>query len=257
MSTTVTTEQIRAAQAGDQAAMWEIVTAYEPIMGRIIRGVAPGATRDQRDDLIQEARAVLLQHIHSYDSDSSAASLATYAYTAIRRAVAEEWLGASTTVSVDRSAALRVRRALWDTEGDVEGAWMIVSSDVDPRRRMSREAFVSVCEALADATSFDAPVDVRHGSGIDGHVTLADTIPDTSADFTSVTERRDLARWLMTQIPQRQSLALRAFYGVGMMQQPEAETAAEMGTTRKNLEVLRSRGKKTARIVADAHAISA
>ncbi|MFE6493368.1 RNA polymerase sigma factor [Streptomyces sp. NPDC057748] len=255
MSGTVTTEQIQAAQSGDQSAMWGIVTAYEPMMWRIVRAVAPTSTKEQSEDLIQEARAVLLQHIRSYDSTSSAATLATYAYNAIRRAVAEEWLGATTAITVNKSAALRVRRALWDTDGNVEDAWTIVSSDADPRRRMSREAFVSVCEALTEMTSFDAPAG-GHAGGGDG-LTIAETIPDSSSDFTDTTERRDLARWLMTQIPQRQSFALRAFYGIGMMRLTEEETAADMSTPRKNLEVLRSRGKKSARSVADAHAIAA
>jgi RNA polymerase primary sigma factor len=258
MSTTVTTEQIQAAQAGDQDAMWEIISAYEPMMWRIIRTTAPGATREQNDDLIQEARAVLLQNTRSYDTEASAATLATYAYNAIRRAVAEEWLGSTTQLSVDASAALRVRRALWDTEGDVEGAWMIVSSDTDPRRRMSREAFVAIREAIAETQCLDAPQDVVRGAvGEDGSILLSDLIPDASSDFTDTTARRDLARWLLTEIPQRQAFALRAFYGIGMQRLTEDEASADLQVKKAPLRVLRTRGIDNARAVAGRHNIAA
>ncbi|MFE7624292.1 sigma-70 family RNA polymerase sigma factor [Streptomyces sp. NPDC057509] len=257
MAITVTTEQIKAAQAGDQDVMWDILVAHEPMMWKIIRSVAPSATETQTEDMIQEARAVLLTHIRAYDTEAGAASLATYAHTAIRRAVAEEWLGTSTLLTVDKSAALRVRRALWEREGDVDGAWEIVSSNEDPRRRMSREAFVSVCEALAEVQCLEGPAQRFGAGGGEQDTTLADTLPDTSSAFTDATERRDLALWLLNEIPQRQAYALRAFYGIGMSRLSEDEAADDLQIRKAPLRVLRTRGVANARSVAAVNDIAA
>ncbi|WP_069752914.1 sigma-70 family RNA polymerase sigma factor [Streptomyces sp. EN16] len=247
----VPTETILAAQGGDADAMWQIVSTYEPMLKSVVRSVAPGADADTSGDLLQEARAVLIQHVRAYSTETDSAQLHSFAYRAIRRAVAEEWLRSTTSLSVDPSAALAVRRALWNTEGDVEGAWTIVSSVADPRRRMSREAFVSVCEALTDVMSLEASVDVRHGYGMDGHVTLAETIPDASSTFTDAAERQDLARYLLSEIPQRRAYALRAFYGIGMQTRTDQEVAADLDVRPGGVRVLRSQGLDSARRVAD------
>ncbi|MEV4972008.1 helix-turn-helix domain-containing protein [Streptomyces scopuliridis] len=255
----VTDETIHAAQAGDSDAMWSIVSAYEPTIRSLISSVAPSASRESGEDLLQEGRAALIQHVRDYDTVSSAAQLSTYAHQGVRRAIAAAWVESTTTLSVDASTALTVRRALWQTEGDIEGAWMIVGSNENPRRRMSREAFIATVEALGDVESLDMPADGRkNGSGRDGAaITLGDTIPDAASDFTDPTERRELARFLMQEIPQRQSLALRAFYGVGMSRTPDNEVAADMGLRMSALRQLRSKGVKSARKVADQHDIAA
>lgn len=253
----VTDEQIHAAQAGDQEAMWQIVSAYDPMLKSVVRSVAPAAGQDAAEDLLQEARVVLIQHIKDYATSSSSAQLHSYAYRAVRRAVAEEWLRSTTSLSVEPSAALAVKRALWTTEGDVEGAWMIVSTDPDPKRRMSREGFVSVCEALAEALCLDSPMGGNHVDGPSSSgaaQTLAETIPDTLSDFTDSTERRELARWLLTQIPQRQAFALRAYYGIGMTAQTDAEVADDLQVRlTKNVRLLRHRGIASAQQVARGH----
>lgn len=69
----VTDEQIREAQAGDGDAMWAIVSAFDPMLSSVIKSVAPGANAEDREDLLQEARAVLIQHIRDYDSSTSSA----------------------------------------------------------------------------------------------------------------------------------------------------------------------------------------
>jgi RNA polymerase primary sigma factor len=56
-------EQITAAQAGDSTAMWEIVEAFDGMFRGMIRSVAPTASREDAEDLLQEARAVLIQHV--------------------------------------------------------------------------------------------------------------------------------------------------------------------------------------------------
>lgn len=135
---------------------------------------------------------------------------------------------------------------------------MIVSSDTDPKRRMSREKFRAVLEALAEVDSLDTPLVTSQTShGGRGDVTLADTIPDSSSDFTDAGERRDLARYLLREIPTRQSLALRAFYGIGMSKAPDNETAADMAVSLAALRKLRSNGVISARAVAHTHDLAA
>jgi RNA polymerase primary sigma factor len=102
-------------------------------------------------------------------------------------------------------------------------------------------------EALEGAESLDAPI----GDGDEGEaLTLADVVADPCADVTSPTERRDYARWLMTQIAPRQAFALKAFYGVNMTAIPDAEAAAELGVKPARLRTLRHDGCESARKVA-------
>ncbi|MFJ3084429.1 RNA polymerase sigma factor [Streptomyces halstedii] len=253
--TSVTDEQIHAAQAGDEDAMWQIVSAYEPMVRGIVRSVAPAATADEAEDMLQEARIVLIQHVREYSTDASSAQLHSYAYRALRRAVADEWLRSTTTLSVGSSgwAAYTVKRALYQADGDANTAWSIVSGDADPRRRMSREAFVGVCEALMEVLPLDAPIG-RSAEG--GAQSLADTIPDSAADVTDVTERRRLARHLLGEIPQRQAFALRAFYGIGMEVMTDAQAADDLGVKPAVVRPLRTRGAAAVRRVAHRDGLS-
>ncbi|MEV7425207.1 sigma-70 family RNA polymerase sigma factor [Streptomyces sp. NPDC091212] len=254
----VTNDIITAAQGGDGDAMWEIVSAYDGVIRHLVRKVAPAASRDDAEDLLQEARATLIQHVRDYNTSTSTASLTTYAHHALKRAIAKAWVEATTSLSVDSSTALTVRRALWQTEGDVEGAWMIVGSNDDPRRRMSRELFTATVEALAGTKSLDSPREERRGTlDYAGYDTLASSIPDPTSDFTNPTERRDLARYLLCEIPQRQSLALRAYYGINMAATPDADIAADMGIRPAALRKLRSNGLDSARKVAASQDLAA
>jgi RNA polymerase primary sigma factor len=250
----VTDEQIKAAQAGDNDAMWEIVQAFDPMLLGMIRSVARKASAEDVEDLLQEARAVLIQHIRDYNSDASSAKLTSFVFQAARRRIQEEHVRATTSLTVDPTAVLRIRRALWQADGDVEGAWLIVSTCSNVKSRMERERFVAVVETLTDVERFDDLV--QGGEDGDG-LTLAEVVADTSLEGADAVERRDLARWLMTQIPQRQALALRAFYGVGMTKQDDPQTCADMGVNGVALRRLRSRGVVSARTVAEVHDIAA
>jgi RNA polymerase primary sigma factor len=248
--TQVTNELIISAQGGDSDAMWQIVDAYEGVLRHAVRSVAPSANQEDAEDLLQEARAVLIQHVRDYRTDGSPAQLSTFAHHTIRRTVAEAWVRTSCALSVDPTTALRVKRALWTTEGDVDGAWMIVSSDANSKRRLSREVFLATVEAMADVDCLDAP------AGEDG-LTLAEVIPDADSDFTDPTERRELARYLLREIPQRQAYALRAFYGIGMTQMPDHDVAADLELKLVALRQLRARGVKYAQKVAASQALAA
>jgi RNA polymerase primary sigma factor len=253
---TVTDEQIRQAQAGDTDAMWDILSAYEPVLKSAVRSAVPNADREDAEDLLQEARVALMEHVRDYDTEGAKAQLHSYAFQAVRRAVVEANIKSTTALSVDPTTVIRVKRALASTGGDVEGAWMTVSTDPEPRHRMSREAFVSVCEALMETDSLDAPV-----SSGDSDLTWADVLPDTTADFVAPTESRDVARFLLGEIAPRQSFALRAFYGIGMMKTSDEQASDELGINSHRqcaaLRQLRKNGTARARIVADAHNIAA
>jgi RNA polymerase primary sigma factor len=253
----VTDEQISAAQAGDGDAMWQIVQAFDPMFSGMIRSIATHASAEDAEDLLQEARAVLIQHVRDYRTGASSASLTSFVYQAARRRIQEEHVKSTTHLSVDPTAVLRVRRALWQADGDVEGAWLIVSTCPNEKSRMERERFMAVVEALADVERLDAPATGSDGSMGEPALTLSDVIADPTAEISDPAERRDLAHWLMTQIPQRQAFALRAFYGVGMTRQEDPQTCADMGINGAALRRLRSRGVASARTVADVHSVAA
>ncbi|MFB8071079.1 sigma-70 family RNA polymerase sigma factor [Streptomyces californicus] len=255
----VPTSQIQAAQGGDQTAMWEIIDAFEPMIRHAIRTVAPAAQEEDAEDLLQEGRIVLIQYVRQYDTEASSASLSSYAYRALNRAVAEEWVRMSNAFKVDPTKVIRVRRAIWEAEGKVEDAWKIVSEKADPTHRMSREAFVSVCEALVSTCALDGPTSRVNGAsgGEEGFLTPAEVVPDTSADFTDQAERKALAHYLLGEIPQRQAYALRAFYGIGMPETPDHDTAADLGIRVPNVRQLRSEGKRSCRTVAHSHGLAA
>ncbi|WP_405620323.1 sigma factor [Streptomyces sp. NBC_00076] len=252
---TITAEQIRAAQAGDTDAMWAIVQGCDAMLRGIVRSVAPRASAEDAEDYLQEARAVLIQHVRDYRSEASSAQLTSYVYRAARRAVAEAHISSSCAVAIPATAAIVVRHLLWRHGGDVEKVWKELEGEKSATHRISREMFVSILEALAGTTSLDAQAGSHDADG--SNLTLADVIEDPSSDVTDSVERCDLARWLMTQIPQRQSLALRAFYGVGMTKQDDQQTCADMAISGVALRRLRVRGVASARAVADANGLAA
>ncbi|WP_405927863.1 helix-turn-helix domain-containing protein [Streptomyces griseus] len=260
---TVTTEMIRAAQGGDSDAMWDVISAYEPMLRSTIRKTAPAADREDVEDLLQDARVALMECLRSYDTDiAEAAGLNAYARRAVQRVVADGWLAAQTSLSVEPGYGHRVKHALWLAGGDADAAWITVSSATDPRRQMSREAFMAVCEALVEAQSLDTHVARSKGNtGTHQEQTLADTIPDTSMDVTASSEARDTARYLLSQIPPRQAYALRAFYGVGMTTLSDEQASDELGLSSHGkfaaLRQTRTRGIQSARSVAAKQQIAA
>lgn len=255
--------QVKAAQAGDQDAMWAIVQGCDAMLRGIVRAVAPGASAEDAEDYLQEARAVLIQRVRDYDASSSSAQLTSYVYRAARRAVMEAHIGNSCAVTVPATATIVVRHLLWRHGGNADAVWAELEEEKSTTHKISREMFIAILEALADSISFDTPADDRKGGLSGGNpgngsgLTLVDVIEDPSSEVTDSVERRDLARWLLTQIPQRQAFALRAFYGVSMTRMTDPETCADMGVNGVALRRLRSRGVVSARAVADAHDLTA
>ncbi|WP_406161065.1 sigma factor [Streptomyces canus] len=247
----INAEQIRAAQAGDSDAMWAVVQGCDAMLRGIVRSVAPGASAEDAEDYLQEARVTLIQHIRDYDSETSAAQLTSYVYRAARRAVTEAHIENTCSVSVPATATIVVRHLLWRHAGDAEKVWAELEEEKSATRKISREMFVAILDALTESTSLDASAGGEDADG--SSLTLAEVIADPSSEPTDAIERRDYARWLMTQIPQRQSFALRAHYGVNMTALTDAEAAGEMGVKVNNLRQLRFAGCASARRVADAH----
>ncbi|MER7922130.1 hypothetical protein ABTY96_03165 [Streptomyces sp. NPDC096057] len=251
----ITNEQIKAAQGGDAEVMWQIVEELDGMVRGLIRQVAPRATREQSEDYLQEGRATVLQLIRDYDTTVSSATLSSFVYRAVRRTIAEADAAESTPLTIDPTAAIRVKHALWEAGGDIDKAWATFRDAESASKRMARESFIAMIQALAGAESLDTPVTNGGGAHGDGRseATLADTIADPSDDITDPTERRDYARWLMTQLTPRHSYVLRATFGVGMAPVPDVEVAAELGMNRLALRRLRTRGYESARRVAAAN----
>ncbi|MFI2212990.1 sigma factor [Streptomyces sp. NPDC020141] len=253
----ITDTLIRSAQGGDHDAMWTIVSAHDAIIASVIQDVAPAAGSADREDLMQEARAALIQHLYDYDTEASTAKLATYAYRGIRGAVADAWTHMRSGVSVEPSTLRTVRKALADADGDVGAAWKAVSEGLDVGRRLTWQRFRSALEALPDPLSLTGPAHSR-GAGGDEKVTLADVIPSTDAvDVSQSIHQRTTARFLLGEIAPRRSLALRVYYGIGMTQMEDAEAASTLGVRPSTLRALRTRGIESARKVAAAHGIAA
>ncbi|OSC76478.1 hypothetical protein B5180_01605 [Streptomyces sp. BF-3] len=241
MATPVDTSIILAAQAGDSDAMWIVLEAHEPLMKSLVRSVAPAANAEDAEDLLQEARVALMERLRDYSTDTSA-SLATYARSAVQRAVSSYHLRSSSQLSIEPSTAITVKHALWVAEGNADRAWSIVEATGS----MSRERFVSMCEAFMEAGSLDAPL----GDSEDA-LTLADVTEDTSLDAMDPAERRDTARRLLAVIKPRQSYALRAFYGISMTPLTDEQASDELGLSGRGkcaaLRQLRKRGVDSAR----------
>lgn len=254
MTPTFTDETVAAAQAGDSDAMWEIVSAHEALFSALVHQIAPKPTREQREDLLQEARAVLVERIRDYTAESSTASLTTYLYRTLRGAVTEAWIRMSTGLTVETSTIVRVRRALAEAGGNTELACLTLNA----RHRLDRATFLAAIDAMGTIDSLDTPVSSKHGSG-DGNneLTLADVIADPTTDVTDPTERRELAAWLLSQIESRQSYALRSYHGVGMEQAEDTVVAFHLRVEPANVRKLRSRGIDAARVVAARHDLAA
>ncbi|BDM70560.1 hypothetical protein HEK616_40470 [Streptomyces nigrescens] len=237
---TVTPELIREAQAGNESALWEVVSAHDYLIRSIVSSVAPGASREAAEDLLQEGRAVILERLRSYDAEVGGGSLTTAAYVYLRRAITEEWLRMSTGLTISAGTVIRVRAELARQDGDVEAASRALAAEVD------KGSVLAVVEALAGMESLEAPMSADDERG----ATLADTIADPTSEVTDPAERRALARWLMEQIPARQAYALRAFHGVGMSPVPDVDAANQLQVKPGVLRNLRSRGLISARSVA-------
>ncbi|MFJ9694899.1 helix-turn-helix domain-containing protein [Kitasatospora sp. NPDC101183] len=221
----ITTETIQSAQAGDSDAMWEILTGVEPMMLRIIATVTSGqASANDRDDLLQEARAAMITRVHAYDT-TGPASLQTRAYREVHGAVARAWVSARSTVTPEPEVALRVRRALGEAEGDVEVAARRLS-ELPADRRVSRSRFMAALEALTPAIDLEAQVNSGNGRTL----TLAEVLPDTHGeDLAEQAARRDLAVRALASVTPRRELVLRASYGVGMPPMEDAEIGGHLG----------------------------
>ncbi|MFD3952234.1 sigma-70 family RNA polymerase sigma factor [Streptomyces sp. CBG33] len=243
--TQVTVTTIRAAQAGDADAMWQIIDAMDGLLRDAVRKAAPDVRGEDAEDLLQDARAALIMHVREYDTEAEAA-LSTYVYRPVRRAVTEAYISMTSALTVDATTALRVRQALAE-HNDVEAAWDAIKDRTWGGRGLTKGRFMAAVEAMRHTTSVDAPV----GDDEDG-LTLADVLPDTSADVTVELERQEkrrYCRWLMTQIPQRQAYALRAEHGIQMMPRTPIEIREDLGVTAGNLRQLRHAGLASARKV--------
>lgn len=246
---TFTSETVAAAQAGDSDAMWEIVSAHEALFSALVHQIAPKANREAREDLLQEARAVLVERIRNYDTSASSASLTTFMYRSLRGTVTEAWIRMSTGLSVEASTIIRVRRAMAEAGGNVELAALTLNA----RHNLDRRTFLAAVDAMSDVDSLDTPMGGEDEEGL----TLADVLADPTADVTDPTERRELAAWLLSQIDSRKSYTLRSFYGIGVESAPDDDVAAHLQTSRANVRKLRDRGINDCRTVATRHDIAA
>lgn len=239
----ISTDTIQCAQAGDSDAMWQILTEVEPMMRHVIYTVTGGqASTDDADDLLQEARAVVIARVHSYDT-AGPACLQTRVYREVQGVIARAWISARSAATPDPDVVLRVRRALGEAEGDVEAAAGRLDT-LPAGRRVSRTRFMAALEALMEPSDLGE----RIGNG-ESTLTLADVLPDTrDDDIAERAARRDLADRALASVTPRRSLVLRATYGVGMPPMEDAEIGGHLGhVTPTRVRRIRWDGLKQAR----------
>ncbi|OKI19267.1 helix-turn-helix domain-containing protein [Streptomyces sp. CB03911] len=255
MSISVDPTVIAAAQGRDSDAVWQVVSAFEPMIVGIIDVATKGtASREEREDLMQEGRAALIQRIFSFDMESPA-SLVTHAYKPILEAVRTAIVSMRPGLSTAPSVELRVRRALAASAGDVETAWQLVNEGRTAQYRMARDTFDSVLHAMLPADRLDAPLDLGSESGA---ATLADTLvsADGMADDYARREyaRAEVAVALAGILPRR-ALVLRGSYGVGMRKMEDGELGAHLGNVSEGrIRGIRREGLAQARSVLSAAA---
>ncbi|MEW1551405.1 sigma-70 family RNA polymerase sigma factor [Streptomyces tsukubensis] len=255
--TSLTDEIIAAAQGGDPEATATVLEGYTGFMADIVFQVAPKANRDDREDLLQEARAALLEGLRAYDSAvSGGASLATYVRWSLTAAVKNAWTISRAPVTVEPRAVQHVRRALVAADGDVEAAWLIVAAETRSGMGMMRERFLAIMDAMRPAVPFGTPVGPH--ADADG-LTLENTLPalESAAPSASRAESRELAHQLLARVPHRFAYALRAYYGIGMPTLDDKQVADELGVRPATVRKLRERGIAEARTVAARRSLAA
>ncbi|MEO3974418.1 sigma-70 family RNA polymerase sigma factor [Streptomyces sp. CAU 1734] len=247
--TQITQVAISAAQGGDQDAMMAVLDHCESTIRSIVYDVTRVASRGPAaEDLIQDARIAVMELLRGYDADAGT-SLITFIYRAVRRVVAEGWATEQSSFTIPPGMVIEVRRALATWDGDVESAREDLETNSSRTHRVSRESFTAALDAMTSAVSLQATA----GESL----TVEETIADPEHAYTQRADRKALARRLLSEIPARQAYALRAFYGIGMMQTPDHQTATEMGISLASLRQLRHRGVQNCRAAASTLGLAA
>ncbi|WP_164737715.1 sigma-70 family RNA polymerase sigma factor [Streptomyces luteoverticillatus] len=178
MRTTITAEQITAAQNGDAAAAEQILDALE---GAAVKIAADRATRiaggtQMRDDLMQEARLAFWRALQDWDVDAdNAAAFTTYAFQRAKFDVhraALRW----TVPGIGDVARATFAAALRQSGGNFDEAVHIVTSLDDPERRLSPQLAALVRSA------FEGPEPIEGSSATAAGVAA---LPASSSAYTS------------------------------------------------------------------------
>ncbi|MFE3144781.1 sigma factor [Streptomyces scopuliridis] len=229
---TVTIELIQRAQGGDEYAMVEVIDAHVTLVESFITATLPdGAPTEDRDDLRQEARIAIMTAVMDYRTDSPA-TLTTFAYRRLQRAVKSAWVSMRPGLSSGSSTEERVRRALYATD-TVEAAWEKVNEGRSSMRdRMTRPTFDAAVVAVRYPVSMEYTV--RESNDYDGRdaTTLADVTADPYAStMTERVEARMMVDQVFAGVSPRHEFVMRADYGIDVPVLESAEIGAHLDVT--------------------------
>ncbi|MEV7855156.1 hypothetical protein [Streptomyces sp. NPDC088183] len=241
MSRTLTTEQVRAAQGGDEGAVVAVLDAHAGLIEAFINATTAGkAAEIDKDDLRQEARIAILTALDDYRTDS-AAKLTTFVYRRLESAVRTGWVALRPGLSTGTSTEQRVRRAIAKAEGDIELAWVVVNENQPRKALMARETFDAVVLALTPMDSMDA----RPGGNQNIHGSADLTLADVTADpytstMTDQVEARMMVEQVFAAVSPRHELIMRADYGIDIPVMDPAEIADRLGITPSRVRGVRA-----------------
>ncbi|WP_116210124.1 sigma factor [Streptomyces olivoreticuli] len=158
MRTTISAEQITAAQNGDASAAEHILNELE---GAAVKIAADRAVRTtggtcMRDDLMQDARLAFWRAIQDWDAETdNAAEFTTYAFQRAKLDAHRSALRASVP-GIGDVARAAFAAALGQCGGDYAEAVRIVTTLEDPERRLSPEYAALVRTAFEGPERIDA-----------------------------------------------------------------------------------------------------
>ncbi|MFD5504634.1 helix-turn-helix domain-containing protein [Streptomyces sp. NPDC127061] len=248
MSSTLTTEQIQAAQGGDEAAMVAVLDAHAVLIESFINATTAGkAAETDKDDLRQEARIAVLTALDDYRTDS-AAKLTTFVYRKLEAAVRTGWVALRPGLSTGTSTEQRVRRAVAEAEGDIELAWVVVNENQPRKAQMARETFDAIVLALTPMDSMDARPGPYSRQPLDGEITLADVTADPyTSSMTDQVEAQMMVEQAFEAVSPRHEFIMRADYGIDIPLMESAEIADRLGITPSRVRGVRADALASAR----------
>lgn len=252
---------VAAAQERDFGAMSAINEATDAQIIAIGWELCSAAGRnDLHDDITQAGRLTVWASVDGFDAERGVPFVG-YALAHARTAMQKE-LRALTRPGIPDAVMWRFQRLVEIAEGDMDAALKLAATTTFSGKKLSRETFIALRDAMAPVWSLDRPE--RSGGNRkenpSGTLTVGDTIPDPNewgnpeaatiavSGHAGKRERRELAHALLALLTPTKARVLRMTYGIA----PEEECAdkaiaAELGITDSTVRAHRNQALKTLR----------
>lgn len=253
-----TAEMISAAKANDISAITAVIAETEPLISRRANDYATRAggsiDRDLTEDLAQAGRIRLWESIAKFQGCAPREFMA-YIDKALHSAMTEQRHEIKRP-GVSAAAAKDFEQALTLAGGDPYAAARVASTDEMGPRKMSPGRAHAALLAWLGVDSLDRPANEGlYGSEITlGDVVAAvaevpaDLLDPRDYEMTRRTVVRGQVHRTLGLLGERQRHVLKASHGISpasdYSERPDAELAADMGVTAKQIKEARSKGGK-------------